>query len=111
MLFPREVPTAITYNKLRKRHLDNNFSRQGTVCTVHHNCRKRVIIRCDVLGKAAGWSKRNQEVVARIIFQAVTICGAGKLSARLLRYWRWKCGKGFFKDPPMGFSCLFVHLK
>src|SRR5829696_1450141 len=103
--------TAITDDKLRKRHLNSYLSRQGTVCTVHHNCRKRVITSCDVLRKAAGGSKRNQKVVARSIFQAVTICGAGKLRARLLGYWRWKCSKGFFKDPPMGFSCLFVHLK
>src|SRR5215211_7335114 len=103
--------SAITYNKLRKRHLNNYLFWQGTVCAVHHDCRKRIIVRCDVLGKAAGRSKRNQEVVARIIFQAVTICGAGKFRARLLCYWRWKCGKAFLKDPPMGFSCLFVHLK
>lgn len=44
--------SAITYNKLRKRHLNNYLSRQGTVCTVHHDCRKRVIVRCDVLRKA-----------------------------------------------------------
>lgn len=93
--------TAITYNKLPKRHLNNYFSRQGAVCTVQHDCRKRVIVRCDVLRKAAGRSKRNQKVVPRIIFQAVqsaepgnsarafSATGAGNVASDFSKIRRW----------------------
>ena len=64
--------------------------------------------RNHVLRKAAGGSKRNQEVVARIIFQVVTICGAGKFRARLLRYWPLEMRQWIFQrsgDEPL----LFVR--
>ena len=60
-----------------------------------------------VLKKPHGSANAIRRSWPRMTFQAITICGAGKLRAPS-PHWHWKCRKGLFEGYPDGLL-LFVR--